>query len=245
MALPREKDTYEDYTDQLVYFSARLAANPEVAALAAQVDALIDELDAAFEALRAARRAEVRARAMRDHRDGLGDQSIRRYRRRLRIVSDQHFAVDRIFPKGVGHTVAPRGRPQLDRLEALIATTNAVLESSQLASDPEAEDLRPILEAGRDTATETLAALREQIDQWDAQSLAVARARDEFNFRRADGVGRLGVVIGELRAQLGGNSRAAYAYTQPGRSRSTPPEDVEPESEEVGEADGDGDGSDE
>src|SRR5690606_9937006 len=157
MALPRETDTYEDYTDQLVYFSARLAANPTVEALAPAVDAVLEQLDAEYEALRAARRAEVRARARRDHQDGLGDEDTKRLRRRLRIVSDQHFAVGRIFPKGVSHVVAPRGRPQLERLDALVTATDDVLASPQLAADPDAAELRPMLEAGRATAVEAVA----------------------------------------------------------------------------------------
>jgi hypothetical protein len=219
MALPREQDTYDDYTDQLVYFSARLAANPEVATLAPTVDALIDELDTDFEALRAARRAEVRQRARRDHQDTLGDRSIKRFRRRLQVDPGWSFAIDRLFPKGVAHVTAPRGRPQLERLDKLVAATDALLASEQLQAAPEAEELQAILEAGKAAAVEAVAALRTCIEQWEAEDLAVVRARDAFNFRRTEGVGRMGAVLGQLRALLGGKARAAYAYTQPGRSK--------------------------
>ena len=56
------------------------------------------------------------------------------------------------------------------------------------------------------------------IDDWEAESLEVARAVDAFAFVRSDGIGRLGAVLGELRAKLGGNSKAAYGYTQQGRT---------------------------
>src|SRR5690606_2109043 len=117
MALPRPQDTYEDYTDQLVYFRARLAANPLVAALAPPVDALVEQLDAEHEALRAAQRAEVRARARRDHEDDGSDEGLKKLRRRLKVVSSDHFAIGRLFPKGVKHVVAPRGRAQLERID--------------------------------------------------------------------------------------------------------------------------------
>jgi hypothetical protein len=222
MALPREQDTYDDYTDQLVYFSARLAADPAVACLAAKVDGLLEELDADFDGLRAARRAEVRTRAKRDHQDKLGSNRVKKYRRHLRVVPDPKFAIERIFPKGTAHVVAPRGRARIERLEALIAATGGVLASPRLELNANTEELREILRAGKVAATGALEALRTCIEQWETERLNVVRARDAFNFRRAQGVRRLGVVLGELRARLGGSARAAYAYTQPGRNNRSP-----------------------
>lgn len=231
MALPREQDTYEDYTDQLVYFSARLAANPVTEVLAPKVDAIVDELDAGYEALRAARRAEVRARAKRDHQDGLGDEQLKKVRGRLRVVGNDHFVIGRVFPKGLAHVIAPRGRPQLDRLDALVTAIDDVLASPQLAADADGDELRTILDNGKTTAVDARAALGTRIEEWEATTLAVARARDAFNFHRADGVGRAGAVLGELRSLLGGSVQAAYGYTQSGRSKSGPAELAEPEAD--------------
>ena len=220
MALPRDKDPYDSYTDQLVYFSARLGANPETAALAIKVDSILTELDQAFEALRATRRAEVRKRAERDHRDGRGDLDVRSYRRRLGAVADIDFVTTRLFPKGVGHVVAPRGRPQLERLDKLVHDTDAVLASPRLAAHPNAAELTATLGDGKQSLVSAVAKLREVIEAWEAQVLEVSAARDVFNFRRADGIGRLGAILGELRALLGGSNSAAYGFTQPGRSNS-------------------------
>ena len=62
------------------------------------------------------------------------------------------------------------------------------------------------------------AALRVQIEAWETETLDLARARDAFNFHRSDGLSRLGMVLGELRATLGGSQRAAYGYTQSNRT---------------------------
>lgn len=218
MALPKETDSHASYTDQLVYFSARLDADPTTAKLAAKVDALVDDLDDAALALRKARRAEVRARARRDHRDNLGDREIQRFRRRIRSFETVEFVTARLFPRGVKHTIAPRGRPQLERLGALLRSIDELLGSTRLEAYVESKDLQSLLEQGKQQVEDTREGLREQIVAWEAQVLELSRARDAFNFHRSNGRARVGVVLGELRAVLGGSQRAAYSYTQAARA---------------------------
>lgn len=221
MALPRESDTYESYTDQLVYFSARLGADPKTAALAAGVDEILEGLDETAAAVRAARRKEVRARAQRDHNDAIGDARTKQFKRRLDVVSDPSFIVERLFPKGVAHMVAPRGRPQLQRIEALLVAIDEVIASPRLAAHAEAEELHAALAAGKQAVTQSIEELREVIEAWEATVLEVSRSRDTFNFHRADGIARLGAIVGELRAVVGGSNNAAYAYTQAARTGSS------------------------
>lgn len=217
MALPREKDSYESYTDQIVYFSARLAAVPELASLAEPVDELLKELDDDAAALREARRAEVRARALRDHRDSLGDDQVRRFKRRVDVVGDDQLT-QRLFPRGVAYATAPRGRPQIERLHKLMLAIEELETSPRVAAHPEVEEIKEILDKGKSTLGPLTAELTAAIESWEAQTLDVARAVDTFAFRRSDGVARLGAVMGELRAKLGGDPRAAYAFTQSARS---------------------------
>ena len=219
MARPRPSDSYSSYTDQLVYFGARLAADPLTAELAPQVAEILTAIDDAQLAVREARRAEVRARALRDHRDKVGDDRVRKYKRRVDVV-EADFVDERLFPQGVYFVVAPRGgRTQLERLEQLDTGTKELLGSPRLGAHAESEELTEILQGGEALLAELIPELRSVVEQWEEQTLEVARARDLFEFRRAEGVAKLGAVIGELRVRLDGSSRAAYAYTQPARSR--------------------------
>lgn len=212
MALPRERDSYELYTDQVVYFGARLAANPETASLAEVVDKLVDELDEAYVALRDARRAEMRARARRDHQDGLGDQQVRRFKRRIDVFGDANLT-QRLFPRGVTHAVAPRGRAQVERLSNLVIAIEELASSPRVAAHVDVDEINEILAKGKATVMEARDSLGALVDDCEAEALNVARAVDGFGFLRGDGVARLGAVVGELRAKLGGDSKAAYAYT--------------------------------
>lgn len=220
MALPTRKDSHGSYTDQLIYFSARLAADPKTSGLAEQVEELVVSVDEANRELVEARRAEVRARALRDHRDQHGDTAVRRFSRELGVAEDARFVVERLFPRGVRYATAPRGRKQIERLEQLRTNTNELLGSERLAAHVEAEELGASLEQGRATLDGLIKELGAAVESWEARALEVARARDAFDFRRSDGIARLGAVIGELRALLGGSSAAAYAYTAPARRAS-------------------------
>ncbi len=224
MPLPRDTDPYDPYTDQLVYFAARMAANPITASLAEPVEALLAEVDASQAKLREARREEIRARARRDHEDGVGDKVVRRFKRGVDVFGDRDLSA-RLFPSGVGHTVAPRGRAQLDRLATLAQAIQDLHDSPRVAAHAEADEVKDILAKGKTTIAEVIASLTPIVDAWEQQSLEVARVTDAFAFIRSDGVARLGAVLGELRAKLGGNSRAAYAYTQQARTGSTADED--------------------
>lgn len=217
MALPRETDTHESYTDQLIYFIARLAANPHTAALVEPAEALLAQLDDGDAALTEARRAEIRARARRDYSDELSDTQIRKFKRRIDVVGDRELS-SRLFPRGVTHTVAPRGRPQLERLDKLLVAMTEVGASPRVAAHADADEIKKVLDEGKATLGDYRAKLEVAITGWEAESLAVARASDAFNFARSEGVGQLGAVLGELRAKLGGDARAAYGYTQQGRS---------------------------
>lgn len=217
MALPRDTDPYEPYTDQLVYFGARLAANPDTAALADAVDKLLDNIDVAHDKLRLARRDEIRARARRDHEDGLSDTRVRRVKRGVDVLGDPEIS-SRLFPRGVGYTVAPRGRPQLERLAQLALAIDELAASPRAAAHADAEELGAILGKGKATLAELIATLTPVVEAWEAEALDVARAVDGFSFVRSEGVAQLGAVLGELRAKLGGNSKAAYGYTQQGRT---------------------------
>jgi hypothetical protein len=233
MALPRDTDPYDSYTDQLVYFSARLAANPDTAPLAEAVEMLLTDIDAGNEKLRLARRDEIRARARRDHQDGIGDAKVRRFKRHVDVIGDSYIT-SRLFPSGIGHTVAPRGRPQLDRLAKLAQAIEEFAASPRAAAHAEADEIKEILDKGKITVAEVTDTLTPIIDAWEEETLEVARAADAFSFVRSDGIGRLGAVLGELRAKLGGNSKAAYAYTQQGRTS----EGVEVEDVDEGENEG-------
>lgn len=217
MALPRETDPYESYTDQLVYFAARMAANPDTASLAEGVDKLVDEIDGVYLTLRQARRDEIRTRARRDHEDGVGDGQVRRFKRRLDVLGDPELSA-RLFPRGVTHTVSPRGRPQLERLAQLARAIDELAISPRAAAHVDADELSDILSQGQATVSGLIAHLTPVVEAWEQEAIEVARAVDGFAFARSEGVARLGAILGELRAKLGGNSKAAYAYTQQARS---------------------------
>jgi hypothetical protein len=220
MALPSASDSYRTYTDQLVYFSARLQADPLTTELAPQVDELLASIDDAHFLLREARRAEIRARARRDQRDEHGDARVRKYNRRLAVLEEARFVRERMFPKGVQHTVDPRGgRTQLGRLEQLREVTSELLVSPRVVQHPEAKELVEVLEGGKQLLDEIIAELGEVVEHWEQQSRELGRARDLFEFRRHEGVGTLGAVLGELRVLVGGSSKKAYGYTQPARTR--------------------------
>lgn len=215
MALPRKTDPYESYTEQLVYFSARLAANPHTESLAEGVEALLSEIDASHEAVLVAKRAEVRARALRDHHDSLGDARVRRLKRRLDAIDTQ--LSPRLFPRGIRRVVEPRGRPQIDQLGKLGQAIESLAGSPRTAAHADADEIEQVLEHGLAIVAEFVATLTPLVEAWEDETLFVARAADVFNFRRDEGVARLGAMLGELRARLGGDARAAYAYTQPPR----------------------------
>ncbi|WP_106392934.1 hypothetical protein [Enhygromyxa salina] len=219
MALPKGNEKYETYTDQLVYFSARLAADPKTAGIAESVETVLKGVDEAQALLTDARRDEVRARALRDHKDEIGDRKVRRYRRQVDVVEDVTFVVDRLFSRGLNYLTAPRGRAQLDRLSTLHSATDDLLASEQVSAHPEADELRATLEQGKATLAGAIDELEKAVTGWEAQTVELARARDLFRFRRSNGVSQLGAVLGELRALLDGDVRAAYSYTAPARSR--------------------------
>ena len=214
MALPRERDSYEVYTDSVVYFGARLAANPDTASLAEVIDKLLDELDAAYDALRDARRTEMRARARRDHQDGLGDERVRRFKRHVDVIGDEYL-IQRLFPRGLTYTVAPRGRAQVDRLSKLVVAIEELAATPQVAAHVDVDEINEILVKGKATVAEARDALGGFVDDHEAETLEVSRKVNDLNFLRRDGVERLGAVMGELRAKLGGDNKAAYAYTLP------------------------------
>lgn len=214
MALPHARDSYEAYTAQLVYFGARLAAKPETASLASPVETLLTELDVAYEALRDARRAEMRARARRDHQDGLGDEYVRRFKRQVDVIGDE-FLIQRLFPRGVAHTVAPRGRAQVERLSKLVLAIEELAATPQVAAHVDVDEIKDLLAKGKATVAEARDALGVLVDDHEADALEVSRKVNDLNFVRSEGLERLGAVIGELRAKLGGDNKAAYAYTLP------------------------------
>ena len=216
MGLPRDTDSYESYTDQLVYFAARLEANPETASLAESVFELLGLIDADNDAIVQARRAEIRARARRDHQDGLGDAGVRRFKRRIDAVGDGDLA-QRLFPRGLKYAIAPSGRSQLERLNKLVQAIDDLAASPRVAAHPEVEEIKEVLDKGKTTILEALDKLSPLVDAWEAEVLDVARAVDAFRFRRSQGRRQLGAVMGELRAKLGGDEKAAYAYTQQDR----------------------------
>ncbi len=241
MALPRGTDPYDTYTDQLVYFGARLAANPDTAALAEPVHALLAELDQAFSTLRDARRAELRARARRDHRVGLGDAQVRRFKRRVDVFGDRDLG-RRLFPRGLAHAIAPRGRPQLARLAKLATAIDELSASPRIAAHPDGAELQALLDEGKAKLAELSAELTPIVEAWEAEAVDVTRAADTFAFLRRDGISRLGAVLGELRAKLGGDVRAAYAYTQQVRGRTNSTAEAVVEEGEGDKGDGGEDG---
>ena len=231
MALPNGNEQYGNYTDQLVYFGARLAADPKTAEIASSVDAILDGVDESHERLREARRDEVRARALRDHKDDIGDTKVRRYRRQVKVIENVGFVDERLFSRGLAFLTAPRGRAQIERLTSLRATTQDLLASEQVALHPEGAELRETLEGCAAMIGAAAEELELAVSEWEAQAMELARARDLFRFRRSNGVAQLGAVLGELRALLNGSARAAYSYTASARRRAVEVE-VEDEAEE-------------
>ena len=213
MGQPRKSDTYESYTDQLVYFRARLLANPDTASLAESIEKVLTKLDADNEAIRDARRAEVQARAQRDHQDGLGDAQVRRFKRRIDAIGDAELT-QRLFPRGLNHVIAPRGRAQIERLSALVQAIDELAASPRVAAHQDVEEIKEVLDKGKATLADARDKLATIVEAWEAEVRKVARAVDELNFDREEGVDQFGAVLGELRAKLGGDAKAAYAYTQ-------------------------------
>jgi len=87
-----------------------------------------------------------------------------------------------------------------------------------MAAHADADEWKGRLDKGKHLVRELHVKLTPIIETWEAEVLDVARAVDAFAFIRSEGIGRLGAVLGELRAKLGGNAKAAYSYTQQGRS---------------------------
>lgn len=217
MGLPRHTDTYESYTDQLAYFGARLEANPETASLAAKVYELLDLIDADNQALVQARRTELRARARRDHQDGQGDIKVRRFKRQLDAVGGVDLS-KRLFPRGLKHAISPNGRAQVERLSKLVQSIDELAASPRVAAHERVDEIKEVLDKGKAAIVEALDKLSPVVEAWEAEVAEVSRAVDAFRFHRAQGRAQLGAVMGELRAKLGGDEKAAYAYTQQERS---------------------------
>lgn len=135
--------------------------------------------------------------------------------------------MQRLFPRGLAHTIAPRGRPQLDRLNKLMQAITELEASPRVAAHPQVEEIKETLDKGKAMLAPLITQLTEIIEAWEGEALEVARAVDALSFRRSDGVGRLGAVMGELRAKLGGDARAAYAFTQSARSGSSAEDDAD------------------
>ncbi|MBI2572073.1 MAG: hypothetical protein HYV63_34105 [Candidatus Schekmanbacteria bacterium] len=231
MALPRPSDPIDETIDSLVYLAAKTNANPVTRVVSAEVWAIVDLLERTMAAVRAANRAEVVARAVRDWEDEQGDVKNRDLRRAIGgLVGDRHFVVQRSYPQGIKPEISPRGREQVVRLRDLSTRIGEVLKSPELATDPKVGELTALLNDGRATITSLADHLDQVVKEWTEKLLARGEAADASRFYREEAVAQAGVVLGKLRALLGGSASEALSYTMPSRTRSEPAEEPTPPS---------------
>jgi hypothetical protein len=122
-----------------------------------------------------------------------------------------------IDPADIGERLV--GRPDLADWMHELASSLAGLVSQELAGSAAAKAAsRPTAGPAPSARPRRRGAPRcltvgELVDDCEAEALGVARTLDGFSFLRSEGIARLGAVLGELRAKLGGDGKAAYAYT--------------------------------
>ncbi|MBI4618303.1 MAG: hypothetical protein HY720_32195 [Planctomycetes bacterium] len=222
MALPDPRTNSEDFADELVYFSARVAANPKTAHLAATLDEEIEAVDGAHETNRDRRRDEIRSRARRDFIDSEGDDEIASFRKELGgYAPHDHDVVRKTFPDGVRAVVAPTGVEQLKRLKDLVERIELALRSPALAAEPakKKEKIEAVLTAGKETAQGYAKRLGPAVEVWKAALTEHGVAKDSDQATRQLAYARAGGVLGLLREALGGSRAAADAYTHAGPTR--------------------------
>lgn len=224
MALPSIDLPAEDFADELAYFEAQAAADPnvDVAAVAAEIAPLALTVEEGHAGHRKAIRAEVRMRAIRDSADRQCNTAIQTFRRELAgVTAPEHPTLKEVFPKPVKYEISPTGAEQAQRLQELLGRIGLALAAPHLPRDPNVAKINRVLQEGQESLKVCLERLEEAIAGWQPTLNGVKDARGKLNDAKTQALAKAGGVIGKLRGILG-SDEAAYSYTKPSPRKQSP-----------------------
>jgi hypothetical protein len=207
------------YRLDLVFLRASLRADerPEIAALAPEVEALLERLREERAAIEAAQEASVVMSAELGRRDDALDRRVVTFGGQVRAVNRALYDVlfPRLSPTRTAHVALAKESAEIERI------------LGELERVPPEDPVRTAHEAPLRAALDALSAARAQSDEVD---VALVLARSRLNQFRAEADRARVRVHGELQSRLGSRTEAdAFFRRAPARRGAPEAEDAETE----------------